>query len=165
MLLARENGNWTYSRLIIGGFRKKSGIMIQPQTALPILCRPQSRSIYRMVKRPANVKPKRDKYFSRGGLLVRPLFFFPAYNPLRPYSISHEAKRSASSTLGVFKIFEKSSRFYRDGLGFPVENLLAEWYYFLQALEGITLALYPRDKLAEDATLPNTGFRIFRYHL
>jgi catechol 2,3-dioxygenase-like lactoylglutathione lyase family enzyme len=57
-------------------------------------------------------------------------------------------------TLGISD-FERSARFYRDGLGFPVESEADDIIFF--KLEGITLALYPKDKLAEDATVPNSG--------
>jgi catechol 2,3-dioxygenase-like lactoylglutathione lyase family enzyme len=57
-------------------------------------------------------------------------------------------------TLGV-QDFKKSISFYRDGLGFPVESQQDDIVFF--KLEGITLALYSKDKLAEDATVPNNG--------
>ncbi len=57
-------------------------------------------------------------------------------------------------TLGV-KDFERSARFYRDGLGFPVESESGDIIFF--KLEGLTLAIYPKDKLAEDATVPDDG--------
>ncbi len=60
-------------------------------------------------------------------------------------------------TLGVNDM-TRSIAFYRDGLGFPVESQQDDIIFF--KLEGITLALYPKDKLAEDATVPNdsSGF-------
>ena len=57
-------------------------------------------------------------------------------------------------TLGVTDL-ERSVGFYRDGLGWPVagDN---EGVAFLRT-SGAVLALYPRDKLAADAHLPNDG--------
>ena len=59
-------------------------------------------------------------------------------------------------TLGV-KDFARSLAFYRDGLGWTaqVDDDIA---FF--PLNGIIFALYPRDKLAEDAMVPSreTGF-------
>jgi hypothetical protein len=59
-------------------------------------------------------------------------------------------------TLGV-KDFARSLAFYRDGLGWTaqVDDDIA---FF--PLNGIIFALYPRDKLAEDAMVParETGF-------
>src|SRR5690242_18944080 len=63
-------------------------------------------------------------------------------------------------TLGV-RDFAKSLDFYRDGLGFPAPNYVEAGDHVLFHLEGVMLSLYPRDKLAEDATVPdtpNTGF-------
>jgi len=63
-------------------------------------------------------------------------------------------------TLGV-RDFAKSLVFYRDGLGFPAPNYEEGGDHVTFALDGVILALYPRDKLAEDATVPdtpNTGF-------
>lgn len=53
-------------------------------------------------------------------------------------------------TLGVSDLAQ-SLAFYRDGLGWPTHayNPDADVVFF--ALEGTWLALYPRDKLAEDA--------------
>lgn len=53
-------------------------------------------------------------------------------------------------TLGVTD-FEASLAFYRDGLGFPVEDRVDDWVAF--DLGGVRLALYPLDALAEDATV------------
>jgi len=60
-------------------------------------------------------------------------------------------------TLGV-KDLQKSIKFYRDGLGLPVESQQDDIIFF--KLEGISLALYPKDKLAEDATVSDksSGF-------
>lgn len=58
-------------------------------------------------------------------------------------------------TLGV-RDFAKSLAFYRDGLGFPAPNHKEGEDHVMFVLEGVALALYPRDKLAEDATVPDT---------
>lgn len=57
-------------------------------------------------------------------------------------------------TLGVHDL-AKSLAFYRDGLGWPTHayNPDADVVFF--SLEGSWLALYPRDKLAEDAGVPD----------
>lgn len=59
-------------------------------------------------------------------------------------------------TLGV-RDFARSLAFYRDGLGFPTHNFKADEGIVFFKLEGSWLALYPRDKLAEDATVPDDG--------
>jgi len=51
-------------------------------------------------------------------------------------------------TLGV-KDFDRSLRFYRDGLGFPTTAKEGDAIAFFQT-SGTRLALYPLDKLAED---------------
>ncbi|MCE5333347.1 MAG: VOC family protein [Desulfobacteraceae bacterium] len=51
-------------------------------------------------------------------------------------------------TLGVADL-ERSVRFYRDGLGFPTNYRAGESVAFF-ATDGVRLALYPLDKLAED---------------
>ena len=56
-------------------------------------------------------------------------------------------------TLGVSDL-GCSTRFYRDGLGFPVHEAGGEAITFF-ALENLLLALYPRDALADDAGLPD----------
>jgi catechol 2,3-dioxygenase-like lactoylglutathione lyase family enzyme len=63
-------------------------------------------------------------------------------------------------TLGVSD-FARSVSFYRDGLGFPLAQLQDDVAFF--QLEGVTLSLYPREKLAEDAQVPSegTGFKGF----
>ena len=55
-------------------------------------------------------------------------------------------------TLGVESI-EESIRFYRDGLGFPIQNREKDSDVAFFELEGTWLSLYPRDLLAEDATV------------
>ena len=59
-------------------------------------------------------------------------------------------------TLGV-RDFAKSLAFYKDGLGFPTHNFKDGEDIVFFKLEGSWLALYPRDKLAEDATVPDDG--------
>lgn len=63
-------------------------------------------------------------------------------------------------TLGVSDL-QRSVRFYRDGLGWPVEGDGDGVAFF--RLEGTWLSLYPREALAEDAgTSPRgSGFRGF----
>jgi catechol 2,3-dioxygenase-like lactoylglutathione lyase family enzyme len=53
--------------------------------------------------------------------------------------------------------FEKSLRFYRDGLGFPTHNYTAGETFAFFKLEGSWLAIYPREALAEDAKVPASG--------
>jgi uncharacterized protein len=59
-------------------------------------------------------------------------------------------------TLGV-RDFPKALAFYRDGLGFPAHNYSEGEDFCMLRLEGTWLSLYPRDKLAEDATVPDDG--------
>ncbi len=55
-------------------------------------------------------------------------------------------------TLGVADL-ERSVAFYRDGLSLPLrEDYNGNIAFF--TLEGVMLALYPREALAEDAQLP-----------
>ncbi len=61
-------------------------------------------------------------------------------------------------TLGVDNL-ENSLRFYRDGLGFKTEGIIGtEFEYgavvFFDLPGGMKFALYPRNSLAKDATLP-----------
>ncbi|MHB8381491.1 MAG: VOC family protein [Candidatus Binataceae bacterium] len=62
-------------------------------------------------------------------------------------------------TLGVSDL-ARSLRFYRDGLGFPTHNYKEDEGIVFFKMEGSWLALYPRDKLAEDArtTPEGSGF-------
>jgi catechol 2,3-dioxygenase-like lactoylglutathione lyase family enzyme len=53
-------------------------------------------------------------------------------------------------TLGVSDL-ARSLAFYRDGLGWPTHGYNPDADVVFFALEGTWLALYPRDKLAEDA--------------
>ena len=57
-------------------------------------------------------------------------------------------------TLGVSD-YDKSVRFYRDGLKFPMANDGKDIAFF--KLDGVMLALFPREQLAEDATVSPTG--------
>lgn len=56
-------------------------------------------------------------------------------------------------TLGV-KDHDASRAFYRDGLGFPVAEGSNDDITFFE-LEGTWFALYPKEKLAEDALIEN----------
>jgi catechol 2,3-dioxygenase-like lactoylglutathione lyase family enzyme len=63
-------------------------------------------------------------------------------------------------TLGVADL-ERSVRFYRDGLGLPMRDGPEGIAFFETG--GTWLSLYSREKLAEDATVPDmgSGFRGF----
>lgn len=58
--------------------------------------------------------------------------------------------------LGV-RDFDKSLAFYRDGLGFETHNFKDGEDYVMFRLEGAWLSLFPRDKAAEDAGVPDDG--------
>ena len=58
-------------------------------------------------------------------------------------------------TLGV-RSLERSTRFYRDGLGWPLSGASGGDVAFFRT-GGAVLALYPRDLLAADAHLPDDG--------
>lgn len=58
-------------------------------------------------------------------------------------------------TLGV-EDFDASLKFYRDGLKFPTHNFKDGEDIAFFRLETSWLAIYPRDKLADDATVPHT---------
>lgn len=58
-------------------------------------------------------------------------------------------------TLGV-RDFERALHFYRDGLGWKPSSASQDDIAFFQ-LSGIVFALYPRDKLAEDAQVSPEG--------
>ena len=58
-------------------------------------------------------------------------------------------------TLGV-KDLKKSIAFFKDGLGWKKSEASQESIAFFQ-LNGLVLALYPRDLLAEDATVSPEG--------
>lgn len=57
-------------------------------------------------------------------------------------------------TLGA-RDLARSLEFYRDGLGLPTHGYKPDAGVVFFALEGTWLALYPRDKLAEDAGVPD----------
>ena len=57
-------------------------------------------------------------------------------------------------TLGVADL-QRSTKFYRDGLGFPVEGEF-EGVTFFQ-LRGVWLSLFPRDELNRDANAATSG--------
>jgi len=59
-------------------------------------------------------------------------------------------------TLGVADV-EESIAFYRDGLGFPMEEREPDSQVAFFSLEGTWLSVYPRDELAADATVPDDG--------
>ena len=58
--------------------------------------------------------------------------------------------------LGV-RDLAKSLVFYRDGLGLSTHNYKEGEDHVMFAMEGSWLSLYPREKLAEDATVPDDG--------
>jgi uncharacterized protein len=57
-------------------------------------------------------------------------------------------------TLGVHDL-ARSLAFYRDGLGWPTHGYKPDAGIVFFSLDGTWLALYPRDKLAEDAGVPD----------
>lgn len=59
-------------------------------------------------------------------------------------------------TLGVADL-EESIRFYHDGLGLPMQDREPDSDVAFFELEGTWLSLYPREKLAADATVPDDG--------
>jgi uncharacterized protein len=59
-------------------------------------------------------------------------------------------------TLGVTD-FKKSLNFYRDGLGFKTHNFKETDNFVLFEMDGSWLSLFPKDKLANDITIPNDG--------
>ena len=63
-------------------------------------------------------------------------------------------------TLGV-KDLEASYKFYKEGLGFPTSRSDDQQIVFFQT-SGVCLALYPQEKLAEDAKLQNTNHSGFK---
>jgi catechol 2,3-dioxygenase-like lactoylglutathione lyase family enzyme len=58
-------------------------------------------------------------------------------------------------TLGVAD-FARSLAFYRDGLKFPLSSASQDDVAFFRT-GGVVLALYPRHKLADDATVSDDG--------
>jgi uncharacterized protein len=62
-------------------------------------------------------------------------------------------------TLGV-RNFDRSFDFYRKGLGFELHNYTDGDDFAMFKLEGTWLSLFPRDRLAEDAGVPDqsSGF-------
>src|SRR3989338_6784274 len=59
-------------------------------------------------------------------------------------------------TLGVSNL-KKSLSFYRDGLGFQTHDYKEDAGIVFFKMQGTWLALYPKDKLAEDATVSPEG--------
>jgi catechol 2,3-dioxygenase-like lactoylglutathione lyase family enzyme len=58
-------------------------------------------------------------------------------------------------TIGVSDL-DRAVRFYRDGLGLPMSSASVDDVAFFQ-MGGSVLALWPRERVAEDANLPNDG--------
>ena len=73
--------------------------------------------------------------------------------PLSPTGGHNLEPRISIITLGVSDI-GRATRFYRDGLGFPVHEEGGESITFF-ALHDLLLALYPRDALAADIGQPD----------
>lgn len=61
-------------------------------------------------------------------------------------------------TLGVSDL-ARSTEFYRDGLGFPIEGDSEGVTFF--KLRGAWLSLFPRAELLQDANAPDKGLRGF----
>ena len=59
-------------------------------------------------------------------------------------------------TIGV-KDLDESIQFYRDGLDLPMRNREPDSDVAFFTLNGAWLSVYPREKLAEDATVPDDG--------
>lgn len=59
-------------------------------------------------------------------------------------------------TLGVIDL-EKAIRFYRDGLGWPMSSASVGDFAIFKLSTGTALALYPRDLLAIDANVKDSG--------
>jgi len=76
--------------------------------------------------------------------------------------LSHMKPKISLVTLGVSDL-EKSILFYKQGLGFPMQERTGGADIAFFNLEGTWLSLYPQEKLAEDATvsLDKNGFRGF----
>jgi uncharacterized protein len=58
-------------------------------------------------------------------------------------------------TLGVHD-FKRAMRFYRDGLGWAPSSASQDDVAFFP-MGGVVVGLYPREKLADDATVPPAG--------
>lgn len=67
----------------------------------------------------------------------------------------HVEPRISLITLGV-RDLERSVRFYRDGLGFPLSSASQEGVAFFQT-GGTVLALFARHELAADAQIADDG--------
>lgn len=59
-------------------------------------------------------------------------------------------------TIGV-KDLDESIQFYRDGLDLPMRDREPDSDVAFFTLNGAWLSVYPREKLAEDATVPDDG--------
>jgi uncharacterized protein len=64
-------------------------------------------------------------------------------------------QRISLITLGV-RDFERSLKFYRDGLGWQPSSASGDDVAFFQ-MGGVVFGLYPREKLAEDAKVAPQG--------
>ena len=64
-------------------------------------------------------------------------------------------QRISLITLGV-RDFERSLKFYRDGLGWRLSSASGDDVAFFQ-MGGVVFGLYPRHKLAEDANVAAQG--------
>ena len=58
---------------------------------------------------------------------------------------------------------QRSLKFYRDGLGLATQGIVGQEFEngevaFFEMQKGLTLALYPRKSLAQDAALPESPF-------
>ena len=60
-------------------------------------------------------------------------------------------------TLAVADL-QRSLAFYRDGLGLPTHNYQEDQGIVFFEMDGTWLALYPKDKLAEDLARPGANF-------
>ncbi len=65
-------------------------------------------------------------------------------------------------TLGVVD-FQRSLKFYRDGLGFPTHAYDDSANHVMFALDGCWLSLYPLKLLAEDAQVADEGTGFARF--
>ena len=59
-------------------------------------------------------------------------------------------------TLGV-RDFQRSLTFYREGLGLKPYKYTGDQDHVMFEMEGSWLSLYPREKLAQDAGVPDNG--------
>ena len=97
------------------------------------------------------MKEGKEENFLLHAIIIRILLIFST-GPMKP--------KISLITLGV-KDLETSTRFYRDGLGFPLEGDNEGVSFF--KLEGTWLSLFPRAELAKDSLSDEagSGFRGF----